>query len=91
MITNFYNNSVPKVPNANLPYKLLPLIRLESITRTGENLYYSNTILEKCYHEIKKIKKTRRITKKFEKSASDKLDNEPHTSSDDGNYDDDVY
>ena len=91
MITHLYNNSVSKVPNANLPHKCLPLIRLESITRTGENIYYPNTILEECYYEIKEIKKTRRITKNFEKSAFNESDNEPYTSSDDGSDNDDVY
>ena len=61
IITRFYNNKVPKVPKAKTSYKCLSLIKLESILRVKETLYYSQTLLEECKYDVKNIKENRGI------------------------------
>ena len=79
MITNFHRDKVSKVPNKDFRYEYLAIIKLESIIRSEENLCNPQTILEECKHYVKNIKKTRRITKDFEESASDESDHEPNS------------
>ena len=65
------------------------MIKLESTIRSEETLYYPQTILEECKYDVKNIKRSRRITDEFEKSASDESDNEPDSDSNDGSDNDD--
>ena len=44
---------------------------------------------KECKYDVKNILKSRPITDKLEKSASDESDNEPDSDSDDGSDDDD--
>ena len=89
MITNFHRNKVSKVPNKDCPCKCLAFIKLESISRSEENLCYPQTKLEEFKYHVKNIKKARRITKDFEKSASGESGSEPNSESDVGSDDTD--
>ena len=86
--THFYNNKVPKVPKVKTSYKCLSLIKLVSILGVKETLYYSQTLLEECKYDVKNIKGNRRIDYDFEKSSSDKSDNEPESETDSESDDD---
>ena len=55
--TNFQGKKVPK---ENASYKCLSLIMLDSVVRANKK-YYSQTLLEECKCEIKKIKKWRTL------------------------------
>ena len=87
--TEFHKNKVSKTPNAKFPYKSLVIIKLESIIRAEENLYYPQTMLEECKYDVNDIKRNRQITKDFERSTSDESDTEPDNELDDGSDDDD--
>ena len=56
--TCFHNNKLTKV---NTQYKCLLQIKLESIYRSRESLYYPQVFLEECKNEVKNIKRTRHI------------------------------
>ena len=77
--TNFSQNKVSKAPEEKFPYKCLSLIKLETIIRSEETLYYPQTILKECKYDLKNIKRSRLITDEFEKNPSDESDNEPET------------
>ena len=50
IITNFHNK---KVPEENIPYKLLSIIVLDSIIKT-DNKYYPQTFLDECVYKQQK-------------------------------------
>ena len=62
--TDFHNDKIPK---EKTPYKCLSLIKLESILRTKESYYYSQTFLEECGYDEKIIKRNRHIDCDFQK------------------------
>ena len=77
--TNFQGKKVLK---EKVPYKTLSIIMLDSVVRAKEK-YYTQTLLEECEYEPKKIKMKNLIEDDLEKSSSDVSDNEDDNNSND--------
>ena len=77
--TNFQGKKVLK---EKVPYKTLSIIMLDSVVRAKKK-YYTQTLLEECEYEPKKIKMKNLIEDDLEKSSSDVSDNEDDNNSND--------
>ena len=63
------------MPKEKVPCKSLSTIMLDSVIKVKKK-YYSQTLLEECKYEPKKIKMENLIDNDLEKSSSDDSDNE---------------
>ena len=77
--TNFHGKKMPK---EKAPRKSLSIIMLDSVIKVKKK-YYSQTLMEECKYEPKKIKMENLIDNDLEKSSSDDSDNEADNDSND--------
>ena len=85
VITNFQGKKMPKEKE---PCKSLSTIMLYSVVK-AKNMYYSQTFLEECKYEAKKIKMENFIDDDLEKSLSDGSDNGSNHETESGDEKDD--
>ena len=64
-----------KILRENAPYKSLSIIMLDSVIKAKKKLH-SQTLLEECKYEPKKIKMENLINEDLKKSSSDESDND---------------
>ena len=73
-----------KVQKEKVPCKYLSIIMLDSVVKAKKN-YYTQTFLEECKYEPKKIKIENFIDDDLEKSSSDDSGNEDENDNDESN------